>query len=119
MAYTFVVKALNGAGWSEASTASEAVIPLGPSTQAILITGSRERAKPAMVRVDGSTTGLVGAEVTPHVRKAGQDRYKPGANVRTVDADGRFTWQRKSSKRLHVYFTSGDIRSNRIVIGRP
>jgi hypothetical protein len=69
------------------------------------------------VRVDGTTTGLVGAEVTPHVRKPGQTGFTPGSNVRTVDADGRFTWQRKSGKKLYVYFTSGDVRSNRLVIG--
>jgi len=116
--YTFVVKALNGAGWSSASAPSNAVVPEAPPVEkAILITGSRDRAKPSMARVDGSTTGLVGAEVTPFVRKAGQVEFTAGTNVRTVDADGRFTWQRKLGKKFTVYFTAGDVRSNRLVVG--
>jgi predicted outer membrane repeat protein len=115
--YTFVAKALNGAGWGSPSAPSEAVVPTAPASKAILITSSRDRVSPSIVRVDGTTTGLVGAEVTPHVRKPGQTGFTPGSNVRTVDADGRFTWQRKSGKKLYVYFTSGDVRSNRLVIG--
>jgi Fibronectin type III domain len=116
--YTFVAKALTGAGWSSPSAPSNAVVPEGqPDAKAILITSSRDRNSPSIVRVDGTTTGLVGAEVTPHVRKPGQKGFTPGSNVRTVDADGRFTWQRKSAKKLYVYFTSGDVRSNRLVIG--
>ena len=42
--------------------------------------------------------------------------YAAGSNVRTVDAEGRFTWQRKSGKKFYVYFTSGDVRSNRLII---
>jgi predicted outer membrane repeat protein len=116
--YTFVAKALNGAGWSSPSAASNAVVPEAPPVaKAILITSSRDRVSPSIVRVDGTTTGLVGAEVTPYVRKLGQTGFTPGSNVRTVDADGRFTWQRKSGKKLYVYFTSGDVRSNRLIIG--
>ena len=116
--YTFVVKAANGVGWGAASAPSAAVVPEArPVEKAILITSSRDRVSPWVVRVDGSTTGLVGAQVTPYVRKAGQTSYIPGANVRTVDEDGRFTWQRKSGKRLYVYFTSGEVRSNRLIIG--
>jgi hypothetical protein len=114
--YTFVVKALNGAGWSSPSTPSEAVVPVARETKVILITSSRDRITPSIVRVDGSTTGLVGAEVTPYIRKAGQTSYSAGSNVRTVDAQGRFTWQRKSGKKFSVYFTSGDVRSNRLII---
>jgi hypothetical protein len=117
--YTFVAKAYSSVGWSGSSATSNAVVPeAAPVDRAILITSSRDRVAPSIVRVDGSTTGLVGAEVTPYVRKAGQTSYVPGVNVRTVDADGRFTWQRKSGKRLYVYFTSGEIRSNRLIVGR-
>jgi predicted outer membrane repeat protein len=116
--YTFVAKALTGAGWSPSSAPSNAVVPEGqPDTKAILITSSRDRIAPSIVRVDGTTTGLVGEQVTPHVRKPGQTGFTPGSNVRTVDANGRFTWQRKSGKKLYVYFTSSDVRSNRLVIG--
>jgi predicted outer membrane repeat protein len=116
--YTFVAKALTGAGWSSSSAPSNAVVPEGqPDAKAILITSSRDRIAPSIVRVDGTTTGLVGEQVTPQVRKPGQTGFTPGWNVRTVDANGRFTWQRKSGKKLYVYFTSGDVRSNRLVIG--
>ena len=114
--YTFVAKALNGGGWGSLSAPSNAVVPTAPAIKAILITSSRDRVSPSIVRVDGSTTGLVGAEVIPHVRKVGQRGFVPGSNVRTVDADGRFTWQRKSGKKFYVYFTSGDVRSNRLII---
>jgi len=116
--YTFVVRASNSVGWSALSAPSSAVVPDAPPVEkAILITSSRDRISPSVVRVDGSTTGLVGAEVTPYVRKAGQTSYVPGINVRTVDSDGRFTWQRKSGKKIYVYFLSGDVRSNRLIIG--
>ena len=116
--YTFVVKASNSVGWSALSAPSSAVVPVAPPVEmAILNTSSRDRISPSVVRVDGSTTGLVGAEVTPYVRKAGQTSYVPGINVRTVDSDGRFTWQRKSGKKIYVYFLSGDVRSNRLIIG--
>ena len=39
-----------------------------------------------------------------------------GTGVRTVDAQGRFAWERKTGKRAHVYFTGGGVTSNRIVI---
>jgi hypothetical protein len=117
-AYTFVARALNGAGWSQDSAPSEAVVPMAPETKSILITHSRSSSNPAVIRIAGSTTGLVGAEVTPHVRVAGRAKYVPGKNVRTVDAEGRFTWERTARKKLHVYFTSGDVKSNRLVI-RP
>ncbi len=114
-AYSFTVRALNGAGWGAWSAPSTPVTPVAPVVeQSMVITGSRDGRQ---VRVDGVTTGLVGIEVTPWVRLPGQAGYAPGSGVRTVDADGEFTWQRKTNKKVYVYFRAGDdVRSNRVII---
>ena len=116
--YTVTALALSQAGWSVSSEPSATVVPLSRTVPTILITSSRERAQGAMVRIEGTTTGLVGAEVVPYLRMAGQTDFTPGASTRTVDADGNFVWQRKAKKRFTVYFVSGDVTSNRLVI-RP
>ena len=116
--YTVTARALTGAGWSETSTPSSVVVPLGPEVPTILITNSRDRAQKSMARIEGTTTGLVGAEVVPYLRIAGQADFSPGTSTRTVDAQGNFVWQRKAKKRFTVYFVSGDVTSNRLVI-RP
>ena len=120
--YTVTARALTGAGWSEASVPSSVVVPLEPPTPTppatILITNSRDRAQKSIARIEGTTTGLVGAEVVPFLRMAGQTVFKSGASTRTVDADGNFVWQRKAKKRFTVYFVSGDVTSNRLII-RP
>lgn len=116
--YTVTARALTGAGWSEASSPSSVVVPLGHEVPTILITNSRDRAQKSMARIEGTTTGLVGAEVVPYLRIAGQADFSPGTSTRTVDAQGNFVWQRKAKKRFTVYFVSGDVTSNRLVI-RP
>jgi hypothetical protein len=110
-AYSFEVRALNGAGWGPWSSASEPVIPA--LAQSIMITGSREG---PVVKVVGQTTGLVGEQVTPWLRFPGPKPYAPGTGVRTVDAEGRFAWERQTGKKVYVYFAAGDVRSNRVII---
>ncbi len=39
----------------------------------------------------------------------------PGA-LRTIASSGRFTWQRSQAQRVYVYFTHGDVASNRVTI---
>ena len=117
--YTVTARALTGAGWSAESSPGATVVPLAtPQESTILITSSRDRAQKSIARIEGTTTGLVGAQVVPYIRVAGKTSFTPGASTRTVDADGKFTWQRKAKKRFTVYFTSGDVTSNRLVI-RP
>jgi len=42
-------------------------------------------------------------------------QYQTGA-PRQITPDGTFTWQRKTSKKVYVYFTADGIHSNRIII---
>lgn len=114
--YTVKVRALSGAGWGAASDPSAPFTPSAPETPSIVIAGARSAGEPSLVRVDGTSTGLVGAQVTPYVKLAGQTRYSAGTGVRTVDAQGRFQWQRKTGKKVYVFFLSGDTRSNRVII---
>ena len=112
-AYSFEVRALNGAGWGPWSSASEPVTPA--VAKSIVITGSREG---RVAKAVGQTTGLVGEQVTPWVRFPGPKPYAPGTGVRTVDAEGRFAWERQTGKKIYVYFAAGDVRSNRVIIRR-
>ncbi len=114
--YTFTVRALNGAGWGSDSAPSNAVTPRATPKPSIVITGSRDAADTRVVRVSGTTTGLVGEQVTPWVRLADQSSYTAGTGVRTVAADGTFAWSRATGKKVHVYFTHGSIKSNTVVI---
>lgn len=117
--YTFTVRALNGAGWGPESVPSNPVTPSAAPSKSIVITGSRGTVNGRSgVIVQGRTTDLVGATATPWIRFPGQTAYRPGSSTRVVSADGTFTWQRQTGKKVYVYFTAGDTRSNRIVI-RP
>jgi hypothetical protein len=114
--YTFTVRALNGAGWGSDSVPSNAVTPRATPKPSIVITGSRDAADTRVVRVTGTTTDLVGEQVTPWVRFPGQTTFTAGTGVRTVAADGTFEWSRATGKKVHVYFTHGSIKSNTVVI---
>ena len=114
--YTFTVRALNGAGWGAWSGPSNAVTPSAPVVKAIQITGSRDASDTRVVRVSGTTTGLVGEQVTPWVRFPGQTTFTEGTGVRAVAADDTFAWSRATGKKVHVYFTHGSIKSNTVVI---
>lgn len=117
--YTVTARALTGAGWSAASSPGATVVPLAtPEVSTILITSSRDRNQKSIARIEGTTTGLVGAQVVPYIRVAGKSTFSPGKSTRTVDADGKFTWQRTAKKRFTVYFASGEVTSNRLVM-RP
>ena len=114
--YTFTVRALNGAGWGSDSLPSNAVTPRATPKPSMVITGSRDASDTRVVRVTGTTTDLIGEQVTPWLRFTGQTTFTAGAGVRTVAADGAFEWSRATGKKVHVYFTHGSIKSNTVVI---
>ena len=115
--YTFTVRALNAAGWSEASAPSNAVTPTTPVDQAIVITGSRtNEGKGRRILIEGSTTGMSGMWVTPHFRFPGRSDYRAGVLSVPIDDSGTFRWSRNTSRRIFVYFDGGGVRSNTIVI---
>lgn len=111
--YTFTVRALNGAGWGAYSSPSNAVTPTAPT---IVITGSRDASDDRYVKVRGTTTDLAGRQVVPYVRFPGETVATAGTGVRTVSADGSFTWQRKTGKKVYVYFQHAEVRSNTVTI---
>ena len=120
-AYTFTVKALNGAGWSAASAPSDPVTPRAapqPSIS-IMITGTRSA---RTVEITGSTRGIEpGSRVTPWIRKPSTAKAQAG-RPQEIDEQGTFTWTRRvrPDVTLRAYVTWGDIRSNvvRLPAGR-
>ena len=114
-AYTFTVKGLTGAGWSDSSSPSNAVIPAAESKPSITITGSRSGAD---ITVSGTTIGFgLGGLVTSWTSKSGA-AYASGRDV-LVTMDGTFDWSRKANARStwRVYFTGSDgVRSNTVTI---
>lgn len=118
--YTFTVQALNGAGWSEASAASNEVTP-----GSIVITKATRSAQSgggSTLTVTGTAKGFPAAtRVNPWVR-FGSGAWMAGRPV-ALDATGAFTWSRgmarsKDSRPVSVRFSSGDDFSA-VVILRP
>ena len=115
-AYTFMVKALTGAGWSADSSPSNVVVPRASAKPSIVITGAREG---QLVVVTGSATGMgMGGMLKPWLRVVGQTSFTQGAATILVSMDGTFEWSRKTGKRVSVYVAipDGSMRSNTITI---
>lgn len=120
--YAFRVRAISAAGSSDWSALSNEVTPKSPAppppppTPSIVITGSRGAGTEARtVYVDGTAMHLASQQVQAWVRLAGQSAYRQGITV-PVGSDSRFSWKRVTGKKVYVYFMSGDVRSNRVVI---
>jgi len=112
--YTFTVKALTGAGWSQSSAPSNAVTPSRREQTSILIAGTREGNR---LVVRGRATGTEPPEmVTPFVARSTGD-FEAGAAV-VVGVDGSLAWSRRASRAVvwRVYMASGEVRSNTITI---
>ncbi|MEK9737448.1 MAG: fibronectin type III domain-containing protein, partial [Candidatus Nanopelagicales bacterium] len=121
-AYTFEVRALNGAGWGPWSAPSESVTPGPVEDPSIMITGTRGvvRGKPGVL-VTGSTTDFgMGAILRPWMRFPGQTAYTEGSASILVDEAGDFTWQRRTGKTIYISIRTedGSVKSNRLVIRR-
>ncbi len=118
--YTVQVRALSGAGWGVFSSSSAPFTPEAPPVEkSILITGSRGevRGRPGII-ISGSSTGMAGEQVAPWTKFPGQTGYAEGSARPTIDAQGDFTWQRRTGKKIYVYFRSvdSDVKSNRVII---
>ena len=59
-----------------------------------------------------------GAVVVPYFRFPGQTTFTAAASQRVVDEEGRFTWSRKTGKKISVYveYPELGLRSNRVII---
>jgi hypothetical protein len=90
-----------------------------PVEESIMVSGSRGdvRGKRGII-VEGTTTGLVGETVMPRYKFRGQPEYSDGVARRTVEADGTFTWQRRTGKKIYIIFKTvdGSVQSDRIII---
>jgi hypothetical protein len=125
-AYTFEVRALNGAGWGPWSAPSASVTPgpppPPPPAPSIMITGTRGEVRGASgIVVTGSTTGMgMGAILRPWMRFPGQSAYTEGTASILVDEAGDFTWQRRTGKTIYISIRTedGSVKSNRLVIRR-
>ena len=119
MPYTFAVRALNAAGWGAWSSASPEVTPVEPVVPTITISGQRGEVRGRQgVIVTGSSVGLVDGDVVrPWVKLAGQSAYSQGVASISVDDSGTFIWQRRTGKKVYVYFVSADgVKSDRIIL---
>ena len=56
--------------------------------------------------------------MVPGVRFLGETTFTAGSARSTTNVAGDFTWQRKTGKRVTVFFSNekGDVRSNRVTI---
>ena len=109
--YLFRVRAKNYVGWGSWSEYSNMVTPKSPAS--IVITGSRDRDKPKIIRVSGTTTGLTGS-VTPWLKR-GSGEFKVEPSVR-LTSSGTFRWSTKTSATARVYVTQGSVKSNTVTI---
>lgn len=119
-AYTFVVKALNGAGWGPGSQASS---PVTPSAQAVrsltLFQGKRVAdGRHDRIRTGGTSVGVpAGSRLTPWIRYGATGEFKQGVANIVVDDKGGFTWTReiRKDKAFHAYVAFEDLESNRVI----
>lgn len=83
--------------------------------QTILVQGSRQGRS---VRVVGGSTGLTGERLVAMVQLPGERGHSVGRASPLVTEDGTFTWQRRTGKKLAVFFRTTDesTRSARVVI---
>lgn len=117
--YTFVVKALNGAGWGASSNASPSVTPSRAERSLTLFQGERVPAgMHDRITTGGTSVGVpVGARLTPLIRYGKQGAFIEGQATIVVRSDGGFTWTReiRKDKKFTAYVAYQDLASNRIV----
>lgn len=100
---------------------SASVRILGVSeSPSIAITGSRGTVNGRSgVILEGQTANVDPSQtLVPWVRVQGQSSFTAGSAVITPDAQGAFTWQRRTGKKVYVYVMTSDglVRSNRVAV---
>lgn len=114
-AYSFMVRALSGAGWGAWSAVSDEVIPTSEETARITITGSRSG---RWLMVSGAVVGIEpGATLTPWPSRTGRSLLR-GQPV-SVSEEGTFAWSRRAGHGAvwRVFFTTSDgTRSNTLTL---
>ena len=95
---------------------ADVVLPSGETCRSYA-EGPPARALPVgCVKVTGVTKGFAeGTAMTPEYRFPGQTSYTAGIDV-TINADGEFTWYRKTGKKIYVRFVNGNVVSDRVII---
>ncbi len=117
-AYTFTVRALNGAGWGTTSAPSEPVTPRAPVAVSIQVVGTRDTGDRRYARITGTTTGLTGERVSAWMRFGREKEPRQGLVNPLVASDGTFRWSRKAARSFSVYFAHDAVTSNTVVIKR-
>lgn len=96
--YTFAVRALSGAGWSDFSLPTSARTA-DPAT--IVITGTRKGKK---LLITGVATGVdMSSSLTPWSHRSGRSGKSPKViegRAISMESDGSFTWSRRASARM-------------------
>ena len=112
--YTFLVRALSGAGWSEWSEATEIVTVLAPENPSIRIRGKISNGR--MVLVARTQDIPPGASLTIYVRRANVASFTEISPPLVVNTIGVATWSRrwKISGSFVVYAQWQDTRSSEV-----
>lgn len=113
--YVVRVVATNAAGTSAPATTT--VTPRGQAS--IVITGTRSRNDARLVKVLGVVSNLDVTTVQPYVRLGRKSAFQTALTQPAVGDEGRFRWQRMTSKRITIYVEAAGAVSNRVKIAAP
>ena len=116
----FTMIPLVGAAASSAATPADSAIISPAEDITIVISGSRDGRE---VMVEGGVSGMEPyAEVRPMIKLPGETVYTTGRDyvelLPAPDGNTEFTWQRKTNKKIYVYFRTinGEFQSKRVII---
>lgn len=109
------------AGFVEPVTEDSATWAIAtPAVATIVISGTRGtvKGKPGVI-VDGVASALPEATtLSPWLKFPGEGAYTAGTAIITPDADGEFTWQRRTGKKIYVYMRGSDGTKSRTLVIR-
>ena len=115
---------LVGAAASSAATPADSAVISPAEDITIVISGSRDGRE---VKVEGGVSGMEAyAQVRPMIKLPGETVYTTGRDYvelfpapdGAAAGDSQFTWQRKTNKKIYVYFRTinGEFQSKRVII---